>query len=117
LNRGEKVNNRTFAIIKPDAVKNGYTGQIYDRVIKAGFKILSAKLIRMTKAQAEGFYAVHKERPFYQELTTFMSSGPCMILALELENAVAAWRETDWGNQSCRSCRGYHSKGFRNQSG
>jgi len=86
--------NRTFAIIKPDAVNSGYTGKIYDRILQADFKILSAKLMRMTLAQAEGFYLVHKERPFYGELTTFMSSGTCMVLALEKENAVSAWRET-----------------------
>ena len=88
------MTNRTFAIIKPDAVKNRYTGMIYDRILQAGFTILSAKLLKMTLIQAEGFYAVHRERPFYGELTTFMSSGACMVLALEKENAVTAWRET-----------------------
>jgi len=88
------MKNRTFAIIKPDAVKNRYTGKIYDQILQAGFTILSAKLLKMTLIQAEGFYAVHRERPFYGELTTFMSSGACMVLALEKENAVAAWRET-----------------------
>ena len=88
------MTNRTFAIIKPDAVKNRYTGKIYDRILQTGFTILSAKLLKMTLTQAEGFYAVHRERPFYGELTTFMSSGACMVLALEKENAVVAWRET-----------------------
>ena len=88
------MNNRTFAIIKPDAVKNRYTGKIYDRIIKARFNILSAKLLRMTKTQAEGFYEVHKERPFFDELTDFMSSGACMVLSLEKENAVNEWRKT-----------------------
>ena len=88
------MNNRTFAIIKPDAVKNGYTGKIYDRILKADFKILCAKLLRMTIGQAEGFYAVHKERPFFNELTEFMSSGACMVLALEKDNAVNEWRKT-----------------------
>ena len=69
------MNNRTFAIIKPDAVKNGNTGKIYDRILKADFKILCAKLLRMTVAQAEDFYAVHRERPFFNELIEFMSSG------------------------------------------
>ena len=86
--------NRTFAIIKPDAMKNGTTGKIYDRILDAKFKILGAKLIRMTLAQAEEFYAVHTGKPFYAELTEFMSSGQCMVLALEKENAVAAWRKT-----------------------
>ena len=88
------MNNRTFAIIKPDAVNNGHTGKIYDRILKAGFTILCAKLLRMTKKQAEGFYEVHKERPFYNELTDFMSSGACMVLALQKDDAVNIWRKT-----------------------
>ena len=86
------MNDRTFAIIKPDAVKNKYTGLIYDEILKADFKILSSKLIKMTKRQAEYFYLIHKERPFYDELTDFMSSGQCMVLALEKDNAVSEWR-------------------------
>ena len=88
------MNNRTFAIIKPDAVKNGNTGKIYDRILKADFKILCAKLLRMTITQAEGFYDVHRERPFFNELTEFMSSGACMVLALEKDDAVNEWRKT-----------------------
>ena len=88
------MSNLTFAIIKPDAVKNGDTGKIYDRIISAGFKILSAKLIRMTLAQAQGFYRVHEGKPFYEELTKFMSSSQSMVLALAKDNAVSAWRET-----------------------
>ena len=88
------MNKRTFAIIKPDAVRNGDTGKIYDRILKVGFNILSAKLLRMTNTQAEGFYDVHRDRPFFNELTTFMSSGACMVLALEKENAVTEWRKT-----------------------
>ena len=86
------MNNRTFAIIKPDAVKNKYTGLIYNEILKADFKILSSKLIKMTKKQAEYFYMIHKDRPFYGELTDFMSSGQCMVLALEKVNAVSEWR-------------------------
>ena len=88
------MNNRTFAIIKPDAVKKGNTGKIYDRILKADFKILCAKLLRMTVSQAEGFYEIHKERPFFNELTEFMSSGACMVLALEKDDAVNQWRKT-----------------------
>ena len=88
------MNNVTFAIIKPDAIKNNYTGKIYDHILNSGFDILSAKLIRMTKSQAEGFYSIHSDKPFFNELTTFMSSGKCMVLALSKENAVTAWRET-----------------------
>lgn len=88
------MTNRTFAIIKPDAVKNNNTGLIFDHILKAGFNILSAKLIKMSLEQAEGFYAIHSEKPFFSELTQFMSSGQCMVLALEKENAVSSWRET-----------------------
>ena len=88
------MSNRTFAIIKPDAVKKGNTGKIYDRIISAGFNIIGAKLIKMSLQQAQGFYDIHKEKPFYEELTKFMSSSQSMVLALEKDNAVAAWRET-----------------------
>ena len=88
------MKNMTFAMIKPDAVKNRNTGKIYDRILTSGFSIVSAKLLRMTKSQAEGFYDVHSERPFFRELTEFMSSGPCMVLALKKENAVEEWRKT-----------------------
>ena len=88
------MSNLTFAIIKPDAVKNGDTGKIYDRIISAGFKVLSAKLINITLAQAQGFYGVHAGKPFYDELTEFMSSSQSMVLALEKDNAVSAWRKT-----------------------
>jgi len=88
------VGNRTFAMIKPDAVSSGKLGKILDATIEAGFTILGGKLIRITKAQAEAFYAVHRERPFYAELTDFMSSGKTFVMALEKENAVQAWRDT-----------------------
>ena len=87
------MNNRTFAIIKPDAVKNQNTGKIFTRILEAGFTILGAKLLKMTKKQAEGFYMIHKEKPFFDELTEFMSSGQSMVLVLEKENAVANWRD------------------------
>ena len=88
------MSNRTFAIIKPDAVRNGNTGKIYERILLAGFSILNAKLIKMSLSQAQGFYEIHKGKPFFDELTEFISSGKSMVLALEKENAVAAWRET-----------------------
>ena len=88
------MTSRTFAIIKPDAVEKGNTGKIYDHILNAGFKILGAKLIRMTLSQAEGFYAVHTAKPFYAELTEFMSSGQSIVLVLEKENAVDEWRKT-----------------------
>ena len=88
------MGNKTFAIIKPDAVKAGNTGKIYDRIIQAGFHIMSAKLLKLTEEQARGFYAVHEERPFFSDLIKFMTSGPCMVLALQKDNAVLSWRET-----------------------
>ena len=88
------MGNRTFAMIKPDAIINGYMGQILNDIINAEIKILGAKLIRMTKTQAEGFYAIHKNRPFFDELTSFMSSSQTMVIVLQKENAVLAWRKT-----------------------
>ena len=88
------MTNRTFAIIKPDAVKNNSTGKIYNHILISGFTILSAKLLRMSLEQAQQFYLIHKERPFYNELTEFMSSGRCMVIALEKECAVDDWRKT-----------------------
>ena len=88
------MGNKTFAIIKPDAVKAGNTGKIYDRIIQAEFHIMSAKLLKLTEEQARGFYAVHEERPFFSDLIEFMTSGPCMVLALQKDNAVSSWRET-----------------------
>ena len=88
------MNDITFAIIKPDAVKNNYTGQIYDRILKAGFTILAAKLKRMSKSEANEFYSIHSDKPFYDELTDFMSSGHSMVLALKKDNAVLEWRKT-----------------------
>ena len=88
------MKDKTFAIIKPDAVKNGYTGKIYDRILKSDFSIIGAKLLQMTQDQAEGFYEVHKDRPFFSDLIGFMTSGPCMVLALEKKDAVQSWRDT-----------------------
>ena len=88
------MGNKTFAIIKPDAVKAGNTGKIYDRIIQSGFHIMSAKLLKLTEEQARAFYAVHEERPFFGDLIEFMTSGPCMVLALQKVNAVSSWRET-----------------------
>ena len=88
------MSNRTLAIIKPDAVRKGHTGKIYDRIIAAEFTILGAKIIKMSLVQAQGFYDIHIGKPFYEELTEFMSSGKSMVLALKKDNAVSAWRET-----------------------
>ena len=87
------MSNLTFGIIKPDAVRAGNYGKIIVKILASGFKVRGMKLIHQSRKQAEGFYAVHAERPFFGELTEFMSSGPCVVLALEKENAVPAWRE------------------------
>jgi nucleoside-diphosphate kinase len=89
----EQANNLTFGIIKPDAVRGGNTGRIIQRIIDGGFRIRALKMLQMTLAQAQGFYAVHSERPFFPGLTEFMSSAPCIVLALEKEGAVKAWRD------------------------
>jgi len=86
-------NNQTFAIIKPDAVAAGDTGKIIDRIIDGGFRIRALKLIHQTRKQAEGFYEVHRGKPFYEGLTEFMSSGPCVVMVLEKDDAVKAWRD------------------------
>jgi len=83
---------RTFAIIKPDAVERNVTGKVLAMIEAAGFKIVGMKKIRLSKCQAEGFYYVHKERPFFGDLCTFMSRGPVIALVLEKEGAIAAWR-------------------------
>lgn len=87
------MGNRTLAIIKPDSVKKNNIGQIITKITEAGFKIKALKMVRLTKDSAGGFYEVHKGRAFYDELVTFMSSGPCVPIALEKENAVADFRK------------------------
>ena len=82
----------TFAIIKPDAVKAGYTGKIIQRIEEAGFRILAMQLRQLSVRDAEGFYAVHRERPFFNSLTAFMSAGPVVVLALEAPDAIKKWR-------------------------
>jgi nucleoside-diphosphate kinase len=85
---------RTLAIIKPDAVGRNLQGEILTRIHKAGFKIVAIKSMRLSKGEAEGFYAVHRERPFFKDLTEFMSSGKAIAMVLEAEGAIAKWRET-----------------------
>ena len=89
----EQAGNLTFAIIKPDAVRAGNTGKIIDRIIAGGFRIRALKMIHQSRAQAEGFYEVHRGKPFYDGLTEFMSSAPCIVMVLEKEGAVKAWRD------------------------
>jgi nucleoside-diphosphate kinase len=87
------VAQRTFSITKPDAVKNGYAGAILAEIEKAGFKIVTIRKQSISKEQAQGFYYVHKERPFFNDLCTFMSSGPLFLMVLEKENAIADLRK------------------------
>ena len=87
-------NNYTLAIIKPDAIRNNYTGKIYDHILSHGFNITCAKIIRLNKKDAQNFYFIHKDKPFFDELTEFMSSEKCMVLVLKKENAVDEWRKT-----------------------
>ena len=88
-----ETGNLTFGIIKPDAVSAGKTGSILQRIADAGFRVRAMKLLHMTRAEAEGFYSVHRGKGFFDELTEFMSSAPCVVVALEKENAVKAWRD------------------------
>src|SRR5438132_12399200 len=87
------MSNLTFGIIKPDAVQAGKTGFIIQRILDGGFAIRALKMLQLTLQQAEGFYAVHRERPFFPGLTEFMSSAPCVVMVLEKEGAVKAWRD------------------------
>lgn len=107
----------TFGIIKPDAVRAGNAGAIIQKITDAGFKIRGMKLIHQTKKQAEGFYAVHAERPFFGELTEFMSSGPCVVLALEKENAVKAWRDLMGATNPAEAAEGTLRKEFASSIG
>jgi nucleoside-diphosphate kinase len=88
-----KTIQRTFAIIKPDAVKKNATGDILKMILENGFHIIGMKMLHITKAQAEGFYAVHASRPFFESLTKFMSEGPIVVLAMEKDDAIASWRK------------------------
>jgi nucleoside-diphosphate kinase len=106
------MSNLTFGIIKPDAVRAGRQGAIIQRILDAGFKIRGMKLIHQSKGQAEGFYAVHRERPFFGELTEFMSSGACVVLALEKENAVKAWRDLMGATNPAEAAEGTLRKEF-----
>lgn len=84
---------KTLGIIKPDAVQRNLIGAILEKAESSGLKVKAMKMVRLTKAQAEGFYYVHKERPFFDSLTTFMSEGPIVLVVFEAENAISRWRE------------------------
>ena len=97
---------RTFSIIKPDATERNLTGKIIDKFEQAGLRVIAQKRIRMTRAQAEGFYAVHKERPFFGELVDFMVSGPVVVQVLEGENAILRYREVMGATDPAKAAAG-----------
>jgi nucleoside-diphosphate kinase len=97
---------RTLAIVKPDAVERGLAGEILSRVHAAHFQIVAIKSMRLSKKEAEGFYAVHRERPFFGELTEFMSSGRIVVMVLEAENAILRWRDTMGATDPAKAASG-----------
>jgi nucleoside-diphosphate kinase len=103
---------RTFAIIKPDAVETRKAGKILARIEEAGFTVRAMRLQHLSRKEAEGFYAVHKERPFFAELTTFMSSGPCVLLCLEAPDAIKKWRDTMGATDPGKAATGTLRKDF-----
>ena len=106
------MTNLTFGIIKPDAVRAGHTGKIIQRILDSGFGIRGLKLIHMSRKEAEGFYAVHRERPFFAGLTEFMSSAPCVVMALDKENAVKSWRDLMGATDPAKADEGTLRKEF-----
>jgi nucleoside-diphosphate kinase len=103
---------RTFAIVKPDAVRAGSMGAILARTEAAGFRVVAARLIHMSKAEAEGFYHVHRERPFFGGLTDFMSSGPCLVLCLEAPDGIRKWRDLMGATDPAKALPGTLRKEF-----
>ena len=103
---------RTFAIIKPDAFAAGYAGKILARIYAEGFKVVGLKKLYLSKVEAEGFYAVHSARPFFGELTDFMSSGPCIVMALEAEGAILKWRDLMGATNPAEAAAGTMRKEF-----
>ncbi len=103
---------RTFAIIKPDAVADGKQGEIISIILEEGFKIIGMKQKRLTRAEAEGFYAVHRERGFYNDLVRFMTEGPVVVLALEREDAIAKWRDVMGATNPANAAEGTIRKRF-----
>jgi len=103
---------RTFAIIKPDAFAAGHAGKILARIYEEGFKVVGLKKLYLSKVEAEGFYAVHRERPFFGELTDFMSSGPCIVMALEAAGAIKKWRDLMGATNPAEAAEGSLRKQF-----
>jgi nucleoside-diphosphate kinase len=103
---------RTFAIIKPDAVKSRHAGKIIQRIEEAGFTIRAIQMRHLSVKEAEGFYAVHRERPFFASLTKFMSSGPCIVMALEADGAIKKWRDLMGATDPAKADAGTLRKDF-----
>jgi nucleoside-diphosphate kinase len=103
---------RTFAMVKPDAVASGHAGDILNVIRDSGFRIVGLKLRRITKPEAEAFYAVHKERPFYGSLVTFMTEGPVLVMVLEREDAISKWREVMGATNPANAAEGTIRKKF-----
>ncbi len=103
---------RTFSIVKPDATRRNLTGKIIDRLESAGLRVIASKRVWLSKAQAEGFYAVHKERPFFNDLVKFMTSGPVVLQVLEGENAIAKNREVMGATNPANAAEGTIRKDF-----
>ncbi len=103
---------RTLAIVKPDAMQRGLQGEILKRIHEAGFQIVAVKSLRLTKAEAEGFYAVHRGKPFFAPLTEFMSSGKVVVLVLEAESAIARWRDTMGATDPAKAAPGTIRRDF-----
>lgn len=106
------MGNLTFGIIKPDAVRSGHTGNIIQRINDSGFKLRAMKMLHISLKQAQGFYAVHRERPFFPGLTEFMSSNPCVVMVLEKENAVKSWRDLMGATDPAKADEGTLRKDF-----
>lgn len=111
------MTNRTFTMIKPDAMRNGHGGAILDKIIKGGFRVIALKQTKLSKEKAGEFYEVHKERPFYGELTAFMSSGPIIAAILEKENAVADFRTLIGATDPSKADEGTIRKQFATSMG
>lgn len=103
---------RTFAIIKPDAVRKGVSGAILARIEEAGFTVRALRMVRLTKSEAEGFYDVHRARPFFGELTDFMSSAPCVVMCLEAPDAIRKWRDLMGATDPAKAAPGTMRKEF-----
>ena len=108
---------RTLAIVKPDAFAAGNAGKILARIYQEGFKVVGIKKLFLSKKQAEGFYTVHRERPFFGELTDFMSRGPCLVMTLEAENAIRRWRDVMGATDPAKAAEGTLRREFGSSIG